>query len=146
MDIASWSLRSTASSATPYCSAIRHTGEITVDDVLQALYVEEETELQDKLCQYCLDMADMGYGLTIEDIKVIAYRVSAGSVSSRGTHEVHITCVVVHTEVCPCFSELITVPIFLRAYNWQVRTHSCMFDAIKTGCYSSVHVDGIHTC
>ena len=33
-------------------------------------------EEEDKLCQYCLDMADMGYGLTIE---VIAYRIAAGS-------------------------------------------------------------------
>jgi len=34
---------------------------------------------EDKLCQYCLDMADMGYGLTTEDIKVIAYRIAASS-------------------------------------------------------------------
>ena len=33
-------------------------------------------EEEDKLCQYCLDM---GYGLTIEDIKVVAYRIAAGS-------------------------------------------------------------------
>ena len=30
---------------------------------------------EDKLCQYCLDMADMEYGLTIEDTKVVAYVV-----------------------------------------------------------------------
>ena len=34
---------------------------------------------EDKLCQYCLDMADMGYGLTTEDIKVIAYCIAASS-------------------------------------------------------------------
>ena len=26
-----------------------------------------------------LDMADMGYGLTIEDVKMVAYRIVAGS-------------------------------------------------------------------
>ena len=36
-------------------------------------------EEEDKLCQYCLDMADMGYGLTIEDVKMVAYRIVAGS-------------------------------------------------------------------
>ena len=36
-------------------------------------------EEEDKLYQYCLDMADMGYGLTIEDIKVVGYRIVAGS-------------------------------------------------------------------
>ena len=37
------------------------------------------TRKEDKLCQYCLDMADMGYGLTIEDIKVVAYCIAASS-------------------------------------------------------------------
>ena len=37
------------------------------------------TREENKLCQYCLNMADMGYGLTIEDIKVVAYHIVAGS-------------------------------------------------------------------
>ena len=34
-------------------------------------------EDEDNLCQYCLDMADMGYGLTIEDIKVVKWLLTS---------------------------------------------------------------------
>ena len=49
-------------------------------------------EEEDKLYQYCLDMADMGYGLTIEDIKVVAYRIVAGSGRSHPFKEGSAGC------------------------------------------------------
>ena len=32
-------------------------------------------EEEEKLCKYCFDMCDMGYGLTIEDVKTKAYEI-----------------------------------------------------------------------
>ena len=32
-------------------------------------------EEEEKLCKYCLDMCDMGYGLTVEDVRRVAYRI-----------------------------------------------------------------------
>ena len=46
-------------------------------------------EEEDKLRQYCLDM---GYGLTIEDIKVVAYCIVAGSERSHPFKEVSAGC------------------------------------------------------
>ena len=46
-------------------------------------------EEEDKLCQYCLDM---GCGLTIEDIKVVAYCIVAGSGRSHPFKEVSAGC------------------------------------------------------
>jgi len=51
-----------------------------VDDVVdldakpgpQTVLTKEEEK---KLCKYCFDMCDMGYGLTVEDVKRIAYQI-----------------------------------------------------------------------
>ena len=37
------------------------------------------TREEDKLCKYCFDMCDMGYGLTVEDVKIKAYEIAANS-------------------------------------------------------------------
>ena len=34
---------------------------------------------EEKLCKYCFDMCDMGYGLTVEDVKSIAYQIAENS-------------------------------------------------------------------
>ena len=36
-------------------------------------------EEEEKLCKYCFDMCDMGYGLTVEDVRVVAFRIAANS-------------------------------------------------------------------
>ena len=36
-------------------------------------------EEEEKLCNYCLDMADMGYELTTEDVRAVAYRIAESS-------------------------------------------------------------------
>ena len=37
------------------------------------------TKEEEKLCRYCLDMVDMGYGLTVEDVRTVAYRIAHNS-------------------------------------------------------------------
>ena len=34
---------------------------------------------EDRLCEYCLIMADMGFGLTIENVRTVAYRLAEAS-------------------------------------------------------------------
>ena len=36
-------------------------------------------EEEEKLCKYCFDMCDMGYGLTVEDVRIIAYKIADNS-------------------------------------------------------------------
>lgn len=53
-------------------------GEVAVDakpGPRTVLTKEEEK----KLCKYCFDMCDMGYGLTVEDVKIKAYEIMENS-------------------------------------------------------------------
>jgi len=36
-------------------------------------------EEEDKLCNYCFAMCDMGYGLTVEDVKRVAFEIASNS-------------------------------------------------------------------
>ena len=37
------------------------------------------TREEENLYHYCLDMCDMGYGLTVDDVRTIAFRIAQGS-------------------------------------------------------------------
>ena len=37
------------------------------------------TKEEDKLCNYCFAMCDMGYGLTVEDVKRVAFEIASNS-------------------------------------------------------------------
>ena len=36
-------------------------------------------EEEEKLCKYCFAMSDMGYGLTVEDVKGVAFEIASNS-------------------------------------------------------------------
>ena len=37
------------------------------------------TREEEKLCKYCMDMCDMGYGMSIEDVRTVAFRIAESS-------------------------------------------------------------------
>ena len=37
------------------------------------------TKEEEKLCIYCLNMCDMGYGLTVEEVRTVAYHIAQNS-------------------------------------------------------------------
>ena len=44
-------------------------------------------EEEEKLCKYCFDMCDMGYGLTVEDVRSVAYRIAQNSGRPHPFHD-----------------------------------------------------------
>ena len=44
-------------------------------------------EEEEKLCKYCFDMCDMGYGLTVEDVRSVGYCIA--QINSGRPHPFH---------------------------------------------------------
>ena len=36
-------------------------------------------EEEEKLCKYCMDMCDMGYGMSVEDVRTVAFHIAESS-------------------------------------------------------------------